>query len=195
MRNSADLAAGSESVLREFLKSGRSLRAALLGDYRRILRWAAAAGGALVVSFALAFVHLTGNPRQIDAPTGTFLSGAEIPSSIRDVIANKCIDCHSEQTRWPIYSRLAPASWLLEHDIVEARSHWNLSRWNVYSPEEQMKLLSKVGLKAKLAAMPPARYTLLHPGSKLTPTESIALYEWTRTERHRLLSVVPSTNK
>ena len=58
-----------------------------------------------------------------------------------------------------------------------------------------MKLLSKVGLKAKLAAMPPARYTLLHPGSKLTPTESIALYEWTRTERHRLLSVVPSTNK
>lgn len=149
----------------------------------------------LSLSFVLSFVHLSGNPRQIDAPTEAFLPGAQIPSSIRDVIANKCIDCHSEQTRWPIYSRLAPASWLLEHDIVEARSHWNLSRWNTYSPEEQIKLLSKVGLKARLAAMPPARYTLLHPGSKLTPTESIAVYEWAKGERHRLQSAVPSINE
>lgn len=150
------------------------------------LRWALAAGGALAVSFALSFAHPLGNPGKLDAPSKAFLPGAQLPPQVRNILANKCIDCHSEQTRWPVYARLAPASWMLEHDVKEARSHWNLSRWDTYSWEEQAELLSRLGLRAKMSTMPPSRYTLLHPGSRLTPAESAALYDWTKAERRRL---------
>jgi hypothetical protein len=158
------------------------------------IRWALLAGGAMAVSFALSFVHPSGNPRKIAVPTGSFFPGAQIPPRVRNVIANKCIDCHSEQTQWPVYSRLAPASWLLEYDITKARSRWNLSRWNLYGPDEQMELLAQLGLRAKTASMPPARYTLLHPASKLTNEERTSLYEWARTERRRLRSMASPTD-
>jgi cytochrome c len=33
----------------------------------------------------------------------------------------KCADCHSTQTRMPLYGRFVPLSWLMERDIVKAR--------------------------------------------------------------------------
>ena len=45
------------------------------------------------------------------------LPGAELPSSVADVFAHACINCHSEKTRWPWYSQIAPVSWLVENDV------------------------------------------------------------------------------
>ena len=143
-------------------------------------------GGAMALSFLLSFVHLSGVPKTVAKSSSAFLAGAQIPPALRNVLAQKCADCHSQQTRLPLYGRFAPASWLLEHDIAEARSHWDASRWSDYSREEQMQLLSRLALRAKSASMPPARYTLLHPGKKLEQSERVSLYEWARTERRRL---------
>jgi hypothetical protein len=40
-----------------------------------------------------------------------------------------CFDCHSNQTRWPWYSYVAPASWLVAYDVTEGREHLNFSEW------------------------------------------------------------------
>ena len=144
----------------------------------------------MVLSFLLSFVHLSGTPRTVAKSSGTFLSGAQIPPALRNVLAQKCADCHSPQTRLPLYGRFAPASWLLERDIAEARAHWDASRWSDYSREDQMQLLSRLALRAKSASMPPARYTLLHPGKKLEQGERVSLYEWARTERRRLRNAI-----
>ena len=146
----------------------------------------AATGGALGLSFLLSFVPVSGNPRKVDTAAGPLLAGAQSPDGLRRVIAQKCADCHSAQTRWPLYSRFAPASWLLEHDVAEARSHWDASRWSGYTREEQMQLLSRFASLVRVGSMPPARYTLLHPGNKLNAGERAALYGWAKGERQRL---------
>jgi cytochrome c len=138
------------------------------------------------LSFLLSFVHVGGNPRKVDAPAGPLLAGAQIPDGLRTVIAQKCADCHSAQTHWPLYSRFAPASWLLEHDVAEARSHWDASRWGGYTRGEQMQLLSRFASRVRVASMPPARYTLLHPGNELDADERAGLYRWAKEERQRL---------
>ena len=38
-----------------------------------------------------------------------------------------CMDCHSNETVWPWYSYVAPASWLVYFDVQEARSRLNFS--------------------------------------------------------------------
>jgi hypothetical protein len=67
----------------------------------------------------------------------------------------------------------------------------NLSRWDEYTIEKQQELLGRLGAAIKSRPMPPARYTLIHPSTKLSPIERDQLYQWTPAERRRLKSVMP----
>ena len=35
-----------------------------------------------------------------------------------------CADCHSNETKWPWYSNIAPISWLVTHDVNKGREHF-----------------------------------------------------------------------
>ena len=40
-----------------------------------------------------------------------------------------CYDCHSNESEWPVYSYVAPMSWLVRNDVEEGRSELNFSEW------------------------------------------------------------------
>ena len=134
----------------------------------------------------LSFAHPFGNPRAQRGSPGDLLAGAQIPEPLRELVQTKCGNCHSEAVEWPFYSRIAPVSWLIEKDVSEARAQMNFSRWDAYSNQEKMDLLSRLAAKARSGEMPPARYAAIHRDSKLVPEERDALYEWARAERKRL---------
>jgi len=121
-----------------------------------------------------------------DRSGAPLLPGAEIAPSVSDVFNHACIDCHSEKTRWPWYSNLAPASWFVEGDVKRARSRLNLSRWDILDTAEQRALLTAIGTVIENREMPPHRYLMLHPQAKLSVDDSVQVIEWTRAERRRL---------
>jgi cytochrome c len=133
--------------------------------------------GAVIVLYAvalvgLAFVHPFGNPRvEPEKGLGTLLQGANMPADAKKVLVTKCADCHSNETRWPVYARLAPGSWLIERDIVEARKKMNLSNWQEMSADMQDVMIGKIIHEAKSGDMPPMQYRVVHWGAKLTPTD------------------------
>ena len=147
-------------------------------------------GGLVILSTALSFVHPWGNLRAYARPDRPKLTGAVVPPEVRQVLETKCVDCHSESTHWPVYSQFAPASWLMEHDVSEAREHFNMSRWEEYSHESQVDLLTRIGAEARSGEMPLKHYLLLHPGAKLTSKDQQMIYEWTRAERKRVKSQI-----
>ncbi len=101
----------------------------------------------------LGYVHPFGNPRAEPAKgLGTLLQGANIPADAKAVLVTKCADCHSSETRWPVYARVAPGSWLIERDIVEARKKMDLSRWEEMPAEKQEVLTAKI-IKADVQAL------------------------------------------
>ena len=138
---------------------------------------------AVVLSILLSFAHPFGNPRKVDAPVGQVFTGAQIPEPLRKVVETKCGNCHSEATEWPFYARVAPVSTMAlgGRDVVEARAHMNLSRWEMYSRLEKSELLSRLAAQARRGEMPPARYTAIHRDSKLLSNERDALYDWTKS--------------
>jgi cytochrome c len=148
---------------------------------------------AVMLPIALSFMHPFGNPRAVNASSDHLLAGAQIPEPLRELVEHKCGNCHSEAVDWPFYSRVAPVSWLLEHDVLEAREHMNLSRWETYSNQEKSDLLSRLAAKTRSGEMPPARYTAIHGDSKLLSKERDSLYEWARAERRRLKTEGPQT--
>jgi cytochrome c len=120
----------------------------------------------------LGFVHPFGNPRVEPAEgLGTLLRGANMPADAKAVLVTKCADCHSSETRWPVYARVAPWSWLIERDIVEARKHMDLSRWQQMPVEQQQVLTAKIVQEAKSGDMPPLQYLALHWNAKLSKAD------------------------
>jgi len=119
-------------------------------------------------------------------PQRPLLGGAQIDPQSLAIVERACQNCHSERTEWPWYSRVPPASWMVHRDVEKARERFNLSKWEGYSADEQKATLSAIGAAVRTGAMPPGRYTLLHPSGKLTPAEREELYRWTRSERSRL---------
>ena len=89
----------------------------------------------------------------------------------RDFAKRACFDCHSNETEWPWYSNIAPASWLIYYDAVTARDEFNFSDWEndpMDDAEEFAEVISE-------GEMPPLRYLLFHAEARLTDTEQIQL--------------------
>jgi hypothetical protein len=84
----------------------------------------------------------------------------------RQLAARACFDCHSNETRWPTYSVVAPASWLIYHDVVEGREILNLSEWQ--RPQEEA---GEAADAIREMEMPPFIYRLMHPEARLTEAE------------------------
>lgn len=78
--------------------------------------------------------------------------------------AGACLDCHSHQTRYPLYSYVAPMSWLIQRDIELGRDEMNLSDWDPDDGEDAAETIID-------GEMPPRRYTLLHPEARLSDSE------------------------
>jgi cytochrome c len=150
-------------------------------------RYVAVAAAALFLAcFASSLIHPWGNPRSGVNATEPLLAGSDAPANVQHVLETKCADCHSERTTWPAYSRLAPASWLIERDVIEGRSHLNLSQWQIYTAETRIDLLSRIASEARSGQMPVRQYLILHPQARLSPEEQQLIYDWAKSERKRI---------
>jgi Haem-binding domain len=82
----------------------------------------------------------------------------------RAMMERACFDCHSNETRWPWYSNIAPISWSIAREVHEGRRSLNYSDWNPNRPNESLETILQ-------GRMPPRQYMLLHPEARLTDSE------------------------
>jgi hypothetical protein len=100
------------------------------------------------------------------------------PAQIQALLTRACYDCHSNQTRWPWYSRVAPVSWLVARDVALGRKELNFSEWGTYYPQTRRRKLQWMGRALRARSMPPWVYRLMHPGARLTGAERALLDRW-----------------
>jgi heme-binding protein len=105
-----------------------------------------------------------------------------IPDGIHRILQRSCYDCHSNQTRWPWYSRLPGVSILLRRDIDQARRHLNLSDWSTKlaeGPDEAQGSLNGICEELRTDTMPIPHYRWLHRDAALSPSEVETVCSWT----------------
>jgi len=90
--------------------------------------------------------------------------------AVRALAKRACFDCHSNEARWPWYSHVAPVSWLVQHDVDEAREHVNFSEWN--RPQRKADDLVEV---LEESEMPPWYYLPAHAEARLSDAEKRTL--------------------
>ncbi len=108
------------------------------------------------------------------------------PPEIATLLHHACYDCHSDETKWPWYSHIAPVSWLVANDVSRGRERLNFSDWPRALPERAAKRLERMSEEVDYKEMPPAKYTLLHPEARLTAGQREKLIHWAYQEAARL---------
>ena len=104
-----------------------------------------------------------------------------VHQEVAGVLSRSCNDCHSNNTVWPWYSNVAPASWLITKDVQEGREEMNFSAWGKYQGEKQQELLGEICKQVSSGEMPGAAYALMHPKAKLTDSERSSICAWTKS--------------
>ncbi len=102
------------------------------------------------------------------------------PAEVREVLRKSCYDCHSNETRWPFYSRIAPMAWLVVHDVREGREHLNFSEWEDYDVFKQIKLRDEIWEEVEEGEMPLFAYLIAHPEARPSEEDRTVLQSWSR---------------
>ena len=53
--------------------------------------------------------------------TADLMQVTQVSDTLARVLLNSCYDCHSNETRWPWYSKVAPISWRVSISAMQAR--------------------------------------------------------------------------
>jgi hypothetical protein len=87
----------------------------------------------------------------------------------RATFVRACGDCHSNETRWPWYSHIAPASWFLQNHVQHGREEFNVSRWGIGENEGD-----EAAGNVREREMPLRSYLWGHPEARLSEAERAA---------------------
>jgi hypothetical protein len=100
------------------------------------------------------------------------------PPEVDAILRRSCYDCHSNETRWPWYSHVAPVSWLVEEDVRHGREHLNFSTWNRYDTKKRNHLKHEIWEEVEEGKMPLENYLRMHGDAKLGEADLKILRAW-----------------
>jgi len=143
---------------------------------QRIAKWSLA--GVILLLIAIQFVPINrSNPPVEGEPP--------FPDAVRSILSRACYDCHSNKTVWPWYSRIAPLSWLIAHDVSEGRGMINFSTWKRLGARDQIEAIDDIRKQTTAGDMPLWYYLPAHPQARLSAGDVATLRDWA-------LSVAPT---
>lgn len=113
-------------------------------------------------------------------PGGVKAGAQEIaaPKEVRDILERRCYACHSNDPKLAWFDQVAPAYWLVAHDVREARAHLNFSELGSKPAGVQRAELFEAVNMIQLGAMPLARYRMVHRDADVTPEELAVLRDY-----------------
>jgi hypothetical protein len=104
-------------------------------------------------------------------PNPPVLADLQAPPSVKLILKTSCYNCHSNETQLAWFDQIVPGYWLVVHDVRTARRHMNFSDFAKMPAARQRGFLYEAVNQIQFGQMPPAQYTLLHPGSIVSPAQ------------------------
>ena len=124
------------------------------------------------------------NPRTNSAEV--LSASASVPDEISKIIERSCNDCHSNETRWPWYSQIAPFSWSVAEHVDHGREELNFSAWGTYSVSKKERKLEEICDEVEHGGMPHYQYLWIHSEAALTESQVASICDWTRSASSEL---------
>lgn len=122
--------------------------------------------------------------------TAQATGGGEPPlakfQQVSTLVRDKCMSCHSKDYDLPFYARVPGIRQIIEKDFRDGLRAMDLNAELVESAKDQPigeATLAKMEWVIVNDTMPPAKFTVVHWGSKLTAEDRKAILDWVATSR------------
>ena len=149
----------------------------------RIVKWA------LILVACLLLIAQFKRPAKtnpVSDPSLAIEAHVQVDPNVGAILNRSCYDCHSNKTRWPWYSNVAPVSWFVIDHVNEGRHDLNFSEWGKYSRQDQKAQLGQLCELVTEGWMPLSSYTPLHPSAKLSEEDKKLLCSWASAQRNAM---------
>lgn len=138
---------------------------------KTMLKW-----GLLGLAALLALAQAVPYGRDHANPPVTKAARFQDPKAAQ-LMAGACADCHSNLTKWPWYTSVAPVSWIVQSDVDGGRERLNFSEWDKPQPavDDVVETITE-------GDMPPLKYTIApnHASARLSGSEKRTLVDGLR---------------
>lgn len=128
-----------------------------------------------------------GLPPAENESAGDIIQSGLVGQEVVPLLKTSCYNCHSNQTSYPWYAHVAPASWLIAYDVKNGREELNFSNWQEYDTNRMVSKLDDIASEVGEEHMPKSIYTLMHPSAKLTDEQRALIVAWTETAMDELV--------
>lgn len=134
----------------------------------------------LAALIAIQFIHPKRN--KSEGPQPNYIGKVyAIPDDVQSIMAKACNDCHSNNTRYPWYSKIQPVHWWLNKHVVEGKKKINYDEYTNRPLRYQYHKLEETIEMVKEGEMPLNSYTWTHKDAKLTEEEKAKITGWAQS--------------
>lgn len=131
----------------------------------------------LVILVLIQFIRPAKNIHPGDQPN-TLSKVYAVPDDVKNILDKACLDCHSNNTRYPWYSKIQPVAWWLARHVEGGKEHLNFDEYTNKRLRFQYHKMEEVIEMVKEKKMPLKSYTWGHTDAKLSSEERMKLENW-----------------
>ena len=124
---------------------------------------------------------------QPNAITKKFL----VTADVKTILDKACMDCHSNNTRYPWYYNIQPVAWWLADHVNHGKKELNFDEFTNRRPRFQYRRMQQTIDLVKDGEMPLDSYTWTHKDANLTEDEKTKIYHWAKSVRSALEAQYP----
>ena len=137
--------------------------------------------GLLGILVAIQFIRPTFSNANVDEKMALHAD-----EKVMSVLKRACYDCHSDETKYPWTTNIAPTSWVIADHIKEGREALNFSQWETIDTKLKTTRLKRAQQLVSNGLMPIPSYTMIHKEAKLNPAEKELLENFFDTQLEKL---------
>ncbi len=120
-------------------------------------------------------------PEKTNPPVDEALT-LKAPDNVMKILKTSCYDCHSNETKWPWYSQIAPLSWNIIGHVNDGRDALNFSKWSEIDPKIKTKRLKRSIKTINNGMMPLSNYLMMHEAAQLSNEQKKTIIDWCNKE-------------
>jgi hypothetical protein len=114
-----------------------------------------------------------------------------VSTDVKTILDKACMDCHSNNTRYPWYNNIQPVTWWLDNHVKDGKKELNFDEYTTRRPRFQYRRMEQTIDLVKKKEMPIDSYTWTHKDAILSDDEKTKLYDWAKSVMTTLESQYP----
>ncbi len=136
----------------------------------------------IVIGIVLILVLMQLIPLEKKNPKVDTTIALKTDENVMMILKKSCYDCHSNETKWSVYSNIAPLSFKILSNVNRGRAALNFSTWQEIEEDIKIARLKRAIKTVNNKQMPLSAYLSLHEEAKISQDERAVLVKWFEKE-------------